>query len=185
MTIREIHLPNGNVEYRNEFGELHNPEGPARKDIEGNDEYRVKGQLHSIGDKPARIDKLGSHWYNGGLLHREDDKPARVFTKTGAKSWYKEGKYHREGDKPSIITKTDQSYYTHGKMHREGDKPAYTNIYGYKAWYKNDEPHRDGNKPAVIDPSAEEESNIEQFYHHGKRFYPPKHEQENGPHDYD
>lgn len=102
MSTRQIKLPNGNVEYRNEFGELHNPEGPAKIPKEGYPEYRQNGVFHSIGDKPARafiIDngkrKVTTYlWYKRGELHRDDDNPASV---TDRKNGLSIGMYAKNG----------------------------------------------------------------------------------------
>ena len=113
MTIRKITLPNGNVEYRNEFGELHNPEVPAKVTTAGT-EYRING-----------------------LLHREGDKPAIEEGADGTKRWYKNGQLHRDGDKPAIDWASgDKEWYKNGQLHRDGDKPAIEWASGTKKWYK-------------------------------------------------
>ncbi len=143
MNTRRLELPNGNIEYRNEFGELHSPDSDTHaKSKEG---------------KTAKL------WYKNGRLHREGDKPSYENDNLGISIWYKQGKRHRDNDKPAYVDKED----------------------GTKGWYQRGKRHREGNRPALIDPTSSEESNIERYYHHGKQFYPPKHEQENGPHDYD
>ncbi len=121
MTTRRIELPNGNVEYRNEFGELHNPEGWAK--IEGenprNKSSYLNGQLHSVGDKPAVI-RHGRETYGGLVFHNY--------------GWYHHGKIHRDGDKP------DQTVIATRKK-----KPHIIRF------YKGDTLHNEERKPAVID----------------------------------
>jgi len=111
-----------------------------------------EGELHSEDDIPALTKSNGSHyWYNNGLLHRDNDKPAVKCCFNGTKVWYNNGEIHRDGDKPAFITYDGTKiWYKNGKIHRDGDKYAYINSDGYQAWYKNGKTHRDGDKPAVI-----------------------------------
>ena len=139
-TTRRIELPNGNVEYRNEFGELHSPEGHSRVDSAGHPEYRINGLLHSQGDKPAKIGSVpfvgpSALYYKNGKLHRDGDKPA-IIGKEGTRKWYREGNLHREGDKPAIITSFGaRTWYKNGVPHRDGGKPFFEADNGTKKWY--------------------------------------------------
>ena len=94
MATRRIELPNGNIEYRNEFGELHNHKGWAKETSNGSKESYVNGQLHSIGDNPAIVTPLGGYrtYYKYGKLHRDEDKPAYIVN--GIRRWYKDGIQH-------------------------------------------------------------------------------------------
>ena len=75
-----------------------------------------------------------THWYQNGLLHREDG-PAIEFP-SGIKMWYRNGKGHRD-DGPAIeYADGTKEWYRNGKLHRE-DGPAKEFANGDKYWYKN------------------------------------------------
>ena len=59
-------------------------------DEEGNQEWRLNGQLHRDNDLPAIIYENGERvWYQNGLLHRDNDLPACIYL-NGNQFWYKE-----------------------------------------------------------------------------------------------
>lgn len=78
------------------------------------------------------------HWYDKGLHHRGNDKPASILYDT-----HNSGHLERE------------EYWVEGKLHRDGEKPALVE-YGNKnnplteTWYQRGVPKRDGDKPARI-----------------------------------
>ena len=75
------------------------------------------------------------HWYEGGVVHREEG-PAIEFN-DGYKEWYKNGKIHRE-DGPAIeYSSGTNKWLKNGKLHRE-DGPAIEYSDGRKEWYFND-----------------------------------------------
>src|SRR3989344_2097281 len=52
--------------------------------------------------------------------------------------WYKNGKRHRENDKPAVVwSDGTQEWYKNGQLHRENDKPATVWSDGTQEWYKN------------------------------------------------
>ena len=56
-------------------------------------EWRLNGQLHREGDKPAVIYASGTkYWLWHGKCHREGDKPSMIYA-DGTKLWYIHGKY--------------------------------------------------------------------------------------------
>ena len=138
MTTRKITLPNGNAEYRNEFGELHREDGPALHNPKtGAAEYRINGQLHSLNDEPATLFQGGKFWYKHGQLHRDEDKPAVEYP-SGYKEWHKNGKSHRDEDKPAVVYPSGtKMWYKQGKLHRDNDKPAKIESDGSKSYWKN------------------------------------------------
>ncbi len=89
MATRRIALPNGNIEYRNEFGELHNPDGPAKIPVKGYPEFRQNGLLHSLNDNPSQTN----------TLYTDSGEPLLT-----SFAWHKGGKYHRETDKPAVLS---------------------------------------------------------------------------------
>ncbi len=83
-------------------------------------------------------------YYEHGLLHREDDKPA-------IKELYQNYRIHQ--------------WYTRGNRTRAGGKPAYVDYTrDIKRWYENDMLHRLG-KPAVTYGDSPEE----EWYAYGRR----------------
>ncbi len=111
-TVHKIELPNGDVEYRNDKGQLHREDGPAVETADG-DKY----------------------WYRNGKLHREDG-PAIVYSNSD-KLWYLNGQQHRE-DGPAVeFASGTKAWYLNGQRHRE-DGPARELSNGTKEWYLND-----------------------------------------------
>jgi len=86
----KVECANGDIEYFNKRDELHNEDGPAIEDVNG--------------------DKL---WYQNGLLHREDG-PA-VEDADGDKEWYQNGERHRL-DGPAVEDSDGyEEYWVDGK----------------------------------------------------------------------
>jgi hypothetical protein len=53
-------------------------------------------------------------WHNkDGALHREDDKPAVIYT-DGTQYWYKNGHPHRENGPAIMCANGDQYWYVNG-----------------------------------------------------------------------
>lgn len=111
-------------------------------------EFWVRGRLHRDGDLPAvdmqpkgpRVNDRLQEWYQDGLLHRDDDKPARVTWWT--QEWYRHGKRHRDEGKPAIVHKFGlQEFFEHGQ--RVGGSPR--GLYdsdrssNYCSYYSDDE----------------------------------------------
>ena len=81
-------------------------------------------------------------WHNEfGELHRDEDKPAVIYTDfpEGGRYWYKNGKLHRDEDKPAAIwhNKT-KVWYKNDMRHRENGKPAVIYSDGTKEWWESD-----------------------------------------------
>jgi hypothetical protein len=95
-------------------------------------------------------------WHKNGDLHRIGDKPARIYA-DGSLGWHKNGKCHRDGDKPAFIGAGGTLvWYKNGEYHRDGDKPAVIEPDGSLVWYKNGKRHR-VTGPAVMYLHEEEE----------------------------
>jgi len=76
----------GQMEYKNELGELHREDGPALIYADGKEVWYINGKLHRE-DGPAVIYTDGTkEWYFHGEQHREDG-PAVTWA-DGSKSWY-------------------------------------------------------------------------------------------------
>lgn len=56
-------------------------------------------------------------WFdNEGKIHRDDDKPARLY-KSGTKHWYKHGLKHRDNAPAVIYSDGSYRWFNHGKEH--------------------------------------------------------------------
>lgn len=90
----------------------------ARKEIvnikEGHFQIQtsILGIIHSLNDEPAIEYMNRKVWYYGGLIHRDDDKPALIIENNIGitNSWYKNGKRHRD-DKPAMICSGGCGHY--------------------------------------------------------------------------
>ena len=61
------------IEYRNDKGELHRLDGPARTYTDtGSKEWWVNGKQHRIDKPAAEYGNGGVAWYHEGVLHRLD-----------------------------------------------------------------------------------------------------------------
>jgi hypothetical protein len=57
------------------------------------------------------------YWYQNGLRHRDEDKPAIEY-KNGDKKWYKFNQLHRDDDKPAIeYANGNKEWYQNGIQH--------------------------------------------------------------------
>ena len=114
------------VEFRNENGQLHRLDGPAKR-LYNRDENGPYGSM------PFR-----ELWYRNGQLHRKNGPAWIWYNKDGSiyiESWYKDGQLHRE-DGPASI-----AYDNNGDIEEA-------------TWYKNDQRHReDGPAYIYIDPT--------------------------------
>lgn len=75
-----------------------------------------------------------THWYLGGILHREDG-PA-ITKADGTKFWYLKGKRHREDGPAAEYADGSKIWFLDGKRHRE-DGPAIEYPDGSKSFYLN------------------------------------------------
>ena len=122
--------------------------------------WAINGQVHRIGDLPAIIFTLHNgisvceEWYDHGVLHRDDDKPARICNNIDKdqtiiwtdKEWYDHGIMHRTDDKPAKIKHhiqkgqivvMSEEWWVGGLRHRYNDLPAINRSNGYKEWYEH------------------------------------------------
>ena len=88
-------------------------------EFSGTQEWRLNGERHREGDKPAIIYADGvQEWWLNGVLHREGGQPAVVYP-GGTQEWWLNGKRHREGDQPAIIYFDGrQEWWLNGKRQR-------------------------------------------------------------------
>lgn len=95
-------------------------------------------------------------WYQDGLLHREEDLPAKIEF-DGSLRWFRQGKLHRlEG--PAIITPKGRHYwYQDGNPYREDDLPTITVPPSAKYWTNKKGEHHRLTGPAIIDNDGTEE----------------------------
>ncbi len=98
-------------------------------------------------------------------------------------TWYDQGLYHRGNDKPAKIARNEngviieEEYWVRGKLHRDGDKPARVEYYSsnknvkMESWFFTGAQRRDGDKPTTV--HYYEEGNIEtlrwNYYRDGKK----------------
>jgi len=92
-------------------------------------------------------------WYKNGVVHRDDDLPACVYS-DGTAVWYKDGTVHRDNDLPAIIKPTVT-------------KSDGTEEKGSRYWFKYGTCHRLGGQPAVISSDGRT-----RYMKQGKECYP-------------
>ena len=79
----------------------------------------------------------GTSWKFFGELHREDDKPARIWL-DGTQEWYQHGKRHRNNDQPAfIVPYCSKKWYQNNLLHRDNDRPAVIFFNGEEEWWLN------------------------------------------------
>lgn len=89
-----------------------------------------------------------------GRLHSRADKPSRISIR-GDKEYHRHGKLHRENDKPALVYSDDETYmawYQNGMVNRGNDQPARVWSQGGKEWYRRNQLHREAG-PADIHPN--------------------------------
>ena len=95
-------------------------------------------------------------WYKNNDLHRDGDKPARIWSE-GTLEFFKNGQKHRDLDKPAVIrTNGTLEWWRNWQLHRDGDKPSLIDADDRLVWYKHGLPHR-ASGPAVIHSNNEHE----------------------------
>ncbi|MBL1419283.1 MAG: hypothetical protein COC24_002115 [Alphaproteobacteria bacterium] len=129
--------------------------------------WKKDSVVHRIG-APAIVSKnietneiIQEEWYLHGLLSREDDKPARIFTNDQIKllEWFVEGKAHRHG-KPAILEVTStglvstEEWFDHGKRNRENGAAVIwrdheSGVAYNELWYQQDIKHRIGGAACI------------------------------------
>ena len=83
-------------------------------------EYRnEKGQRHRL-DGPAREFNSGTkQWWINGLLHRQDGPAIEINDGTGTKVWLINGLYHREDGPACEWCNGDKEWWLKGKRYSE------------------------------------------------------------------
>ena len=72
------------------------------------------------------------------ILHSFDDEPAMIFTNSGTKYWYKDGLLHRDNHKPAIIWSSGTyKYYKNGKEYWFINNKEYYYMNTIKEKFKN------------------------------------------------
>ena len=138
MNVTFTRNEDGDFEYRNEAGQLHNEYGPAIVKSTGEQYFYQNGVLiktvsnivggcvlnaHDKDRNAGRRSKVTSVEYknDAGETHKTDG-PAIVYS-DGTQLYYLNGLLHRE-DGPAVITaRGAKMYYINGSLHRE-DGPA-------------------------------------------------------------
>ena len=132
------------------------------------------GKLDDGGDFPAVVHRqknpdgtfttLNQEYYSHGDLHRDGDKPAKIFKVGSNRSvqWWQHDEMKRDGDKPTeVFCNSDgqvlsEHFYTDDRLyHRDGDKPARVLYHGNgkvkrEDWYQNGELWREDGKPISV-----------------------------------
>lgn len=124
-----------------------------------------KEWIHRIDDGPAKTTRAytkdpmsigGPHdeiirlWYKFGQMHRDKDRPARVYRMehfaprpheeriVWSRVWYQRGDVHRDGDRPSFVSNSGRKeWQQRSKRHRIG-KPAVIRHEGTPEWWLDD-----------------------------------------------
>ena len=79
----------GNIRYRNNYGQLHNQHGPAVWYVDDSKHWYINGKQHRE-DGPASEYSNGDRvWYQNNVCHRTDG-PA-IITNAGYEKWYVNG----------------------------------------------------------------------------------------------
>ena len=66
--------------------------------------------IYKDGTTRRKFQNGTKYWFKNGLLHRDNDLPAIVYT-NGTKEWYKNDKPHRDNDQPAIIRANGTKYW--------------------------------------------------------------------------
>lgn len=86
---------------------------------DGDENWLLNRRFHHNEDKPAVIRGNTHLYYKTGLLHRENDLPAKIFDVTnpnGRKEWYYKDFLHRNNGKPAIVDGDTEEYYIYGQQ---------------------------------------------------------------------
>ena len=145
--------------------------------------YMQNGVLHRH-DGPAVIvfdpetkKPVMEAWYHLGKLHRDKDKPARIYhvAHEPQQEWYRLGKLHRENGPAFLMSEIDNSgkvtakienWYLYGHLHREdGPASVVKNQFAiYEYWFLRGNLHReDGPARSTFTPDGKILSSEEWF----------------------
>ncbi len=117
------------------------------------------------------IEKGSKVWYKDGVIHRDDDLPAKI-DRFGIKYWYQNGKLDRPSGGPSIDYHSGLlAWYKNGLRHRDNGLPAIVYPDGTCYYYENGEKHRAALGPAGALPSLSNNPHGQtEYYYKGKSF---------------
>ena len=116
--------------------------------------YTVEGLLHREGDLPALVYSNGGKTYmKKNVIHRDVGPAVWTYNKLTDEFtiiYMRHGVRHNDGDSPSIITsKGTMIWFKYGKQTRGNDLPSARYANGDLHWTQNDKLHR-LKKPAII-----------------------------------
>ena len=150
------------VEWRDDEGALHKPDGPAVE------EWAPSGEL------------VLQEFFRHGKRHREDGPASITWDPKGhllvREVWSEEGRFHREGDLPALIERdpitgvtVTAKFYQHGELHRDGGPASIirdpeSGIAIRQLWMQHAKCHRSAGKPAEIVRDGETGVVIEEHY---------------------
>jgi hypothetical protein len=142
---------NGVKEWKNEVGEYHREDGPAREFTDGYKSWWMNGKRHRLDGPAIEYANGDKEWHKEGKLHREDG-PAieradgyKEYRINGVKIediWTYSGFF--EGESKCEIDKSGNKVWKNknGLYHREGG-PAVEWSNGDKSWWINGKCHRE------------------------------------------
>lgn len=115
------------------------------------------GLIHSENDEPARVIPDKKIWYFHGLIHRENG-PA-IECHDAYKEWLINGELHRENGPAIERASGTKEWFINGNRHRDGGLPAIESKTSWEAneWWVNGLRHRDSNLPAVEKNNGDKE----------------------------
>ena len=82
------------IEYRNEKGDLHRLDGPAREYYDGYKSWWINGKVHREDGPAVEWSDGTKKWYINGKLHRENGPAIEHYD--GSKQWCLNGDYYTE-----------------------------------------------------------------------------------------
>jgi hypothetical protein len=116
--------------------------------------YTVEGLLHREGDKPAMVYSDGSKTYmKKNVIHRDNGPAIWQYNKITDEftiMYMRKGVGHRDGDLPAVITSNgNMLWFKNGMQNRANGLPSARYGNGDMHWTLNDKLHRVG-KPAIV-----------------------------------
>ncbi len=141
-------------------GQLHRENGPAFIGKDGTKQWVIKGNLHRTDGPAYEMANGHKQWFLNGQLHR-DDGPAHELA-NGRQEWYQHGTLHRENGPARIDKDGTKSWIKKGQYHRVGG-PAIEYVNGDKNWWVNGKQHR------VDGPAVELADGTKEWFTNGKR----------------
>lgn len=156
-------------------GQLHRDDGPAYVSADTQIWFK-RGKIHRE-DGPAFICARSQRWIIEGEYHRDGDEPAIIWA-DGDRYWYKHGLLHRDNDLPARESNGTYQWYFNGALHRDGDKPAIVIVdTGIQIWYLHGNFYRRG-APTIINKSGKIVSYLEDNNKmRNEEYDPEKHDQ--------